>query len=238
MSIETTWARLRQGSGPFLATIATGFVVRALSINCGKPPRQFGSSDLLGWWLFWSAFFGIVIGVIIGYARSGLRARDGQKKQAEGDKNGGLTWTWQKVLLVWAAIGAGVLFGGGVAARGYLVVRSQMAGETLFDSCGFWLPLTLFSLGGGLTIGLLLLTWWLVARLGFNWALGFVVLGFVLFAVFVWPTPYRYAYIRTEQIRPGGRTDTTRVVVRINRLTGHAEPIYPEDSSETKDPSK
>lgn len=219
-----------------LVIVATGFVVRALSVTCGENGHQFGWSDIWGAWLFWSVFFGIVIGIITGYARLGLRdgpagaGKAPAPAQAQGQSDG-LKWSWPKVLVVWTAIGAGVLFGGGVAARGYLIVRGQMTAASLFDSCGFWLPLLLFSLGGGLTIGLLILTWWLVAKIGFSWTLGFAVLGVVLFAVFVWPTPYQYTSIREETIK-GGTTETTRVVLRINRLTGQAVTIYPKESKQ------
>jgi hypothetical protein len=140
-------------------------------------------------------------------------------KGTEADESG---WSWQQVLLVWGAIGFGVLLGGGAAARAYMALSGQ--GIPLFAFCQFWLPLLLFSAGGGLTIGLFILVWWLVIRLGFSWALGFVVLGLVLFGVFVWPTPYRYS----EVTRIEGRNKVTTAVFRINRLTGHAEKIYAE----------
>ena len=221
-----------------MTVVVVGFVVRAVSVSCGDH-RQFGLSDVPGPWLFWSAFFGVVVGIVMGawpQPDSATKAKDEEAKKEEAKKAGKVTadptsWGWQRVLIVWSAIGAGAVFGGGAAVRTYLMMRGRMDMVSLFDSCGLWLPLLLFSLGAGLTIGLLILTWWLVAQAGFSWTLGFPVLGLVFFGLFVWPTPYRYTEIKTEQIRPDGK-DVFRVVLKINRLTGRGESIYPKESSQ------
>jgi membrane protein YdbS with pleckstrin-like domain len=125
--------------------------------------------------------------------------------------------SWWKVLGEWTAITFGVLLGGGVALHALEALRHP--GSTDFSKwCEFWWPLLLFSLGGGLTVGLLILTWWFVVGKGFSWTLGFLVLAVVLFALFVWPT--RYAYYWTEK---------KDALIRVERLTGKTEqvPIKP-----------
>jgi hypothetical protein len=118
-------------------------------------------------------------------------------------------WPVSRVFLAWGAIAFGVLFSGGVGVRALMGLR---AGGSADFGLSFWCQLMLFSLGGGITIGLLILTWWLVVRLGFSWILGFVALGIVLFTLFVWPTPYRYELTKDPDIR-----------LRITRLTGYGE---------------
>lgn len=118
-------------------------------------------------------------------------------------------WPWFHVLLVWSAIGFGVLLSGGVATRALMAVRS---GSSADFGPSFWGALLFFSLGGGVTIGLLILTWWLVVKLGFSWTLGFIALAIMLFTLVVWPTPYRYE-----------KTNDPDVRLRITRLTGHGE---------------
>jgi hypothetical protein len=118
-------------------------------------------------------------------------------------------WPWSRVLLVWSAIGFGVLLSGGVATRALMTLRG---GGSVDFGDSFWGALLLFSLGGGIATGLLILVWWLVVKLGFSWTLGFVALALVLFALFVWPTPYRYERTKDPDVR-----------LRITRLTGHGE---------------
>ena len=119
------------------------------------------------------------------------------------------------VLLVWSAIGFGVLYFGGFAVMASMALRAGSPGfactlwEAIWLSCPFSQTLLLFSVGGGITIGLLILTWWMVTSRGFSWTLGFVVLGIVLFAMFVWPTPYRYEWAKDKSF-----------VVKINRFGG------------------
>jgi hypothetical protein len=120
--------------------------------------------------------------------------------------------SWGRVLGVWTAITFGVLLGGGVAMRSLSYLRDPLSVDFRWSS--FWCPLLLFSLGGGLTAGLLILTWWFVVRRGFSWTLGFLVLALVLFALFVWPTRYAYYW-----------TDKKDALLRVERLTGKTEPV-------------
>jgi hypothetical protein len=119
---------------------------------------------------------------------------------------------WWQILLMWSGIAFGVLFFGGAALR----ALSGLNGPPPDLGFGtFWCPLAIFSLGGGAAIGLIILTWWFVVKRGsFSWTLGFAVLGVVLFALFVWPSPYRYDKDR--------RRDATCRVLRIQRWTGDA----------------
>ncbi len=116
---------------------------------------------------------------------------------------------WARIFVVWSLIGIGVLLTGGVAFRALAALRSP---ATVHFGSSFWCPLLLFGIGGGISIGLLILTWWLVTQRGFSWTLGFVVLGIVLFALFVWPT--RYVYYPT---------DKKTTLLKVERLTGKAE---------------
>jgi hypothetical protein len=69
--------------------------------------------------------------------------------------------------------------------------------------------LLIFAVGGGLTFGLSVLAWWRVTLRGFSWTLGLVILGAVLVAIFVWPTPYKYEWAENKSF-----------VVRIHRFSG------------------
>lgn len=80
----------------------------------------------------------------------------------------------------------------------------------------------LLAVGGGIAIGLLILTWWLIVQRGFSWALGFLVLAIVLFALFVWPTRYRYESFEKSEIQCK--------LLRVERLTGRSECILPPSS--------
>jgi hypothetical protein len=106
----------------------------------------------------------------------------------------------------WLLIGGGILFFGGLAVRTF----PWMQGVTAPIEWGAFLPaLFLFSLGGGVVVGLLGLACWLASPRGVGWSLAVVVLALVLFVLFVWPTPYRY--FRDEHLQ---------FVVRVNRITG------------------
>jgi MFS family permease len=126
-------------------------------------------------------------------------------------------WPWYMVLLVWSAIGFGVLYCGGFAVIANMALMKVPPSEvcTLWQAIWMSCPpysqtLLLFSVGGGITIGLLILTWWIVTqRGGFSWLLGIVILGIVLFSIFVWPTPYRYDWAKDKSF-----------VVKINRFSG------------------
>ena len=117
---------------------------------------------------------------------------------------------------MWSAIAFGVLFAGGAALRALSGLKGS---EPDFGARTFWCPLAVFSVGGGIAIGLLILTWWLVVKRGFSWTLGFVVLAVVLFALFVWPSPYRYD--------KDWRRDASCRVLQVNRWTGEAVCVLP-----------
>lgn len=110
----------------------------------------------------------------------------------------------------WALLGAGVLVFGALSAHGLYVLANP--GAKIFPE-SFLIALATFGLGGGITIGVLALAWWLANPRGFRWGLGLVVLALLLFALFVWPTPFKYYY----------RKDDLGVVVKINRVTGKVE---------------
>lgn len=129
-------------------------------------------------------------------------------------------FAWWQVLAMWTAISFGVLFAGGAALRALSGLKGP---EPNFALATFWWPLLIFSLGGGVSIGLLILTWWLVVKRGFSWTLGFVVLAVVVFALFVWPSPYRYDKDR--------RRDATCRVLQVHRWTGEVACVLPPSPS-------
>lgn len=131
---------------------------------------------------------------------------------------------WWQVLGMWSLIAFGVLLTGGAAVRALKILQGEAGRDPLkFET--FWCPLLLFSVGGGIAIALLILTWWLVVKRGFSWTLGFAVLAVVLFALFVWPSPYRYDKDR--------RRDATCRVLQVHRWTGEPKCILPGPKSGT-----
>lgn len=120
-------------------------------------------------------------------------------------------WSWKTFLVVWALIGFGALFFGGLGGRAYKAMRGP--GYIDFGWDFVWV-LLVFAVGGGITIGLLVLAWRIIVQMGYSWTLGMAVLILVLFALIVWPTFYKYY-----------RTDTPDILLKINRLTGSAEYI-------------
>ena len=129
-------------------------------------------------------------------------------------------WTWKQVLGMWSVIAFGVLFAGGAALRALAIMQGSRPND--LESSTFWWTLLLFSVGGGLAIGLLILTWWLVVSRGFSWTLGFVVIALALFALFVWPSPYRYDKDR--------RQNATCRVLQVHRWTGEVHCVLPPES--------
>jgi hypothetical protein len=126
-------------------------------------------------------------------------------------------FAWWQVLGMWTAISFGVLFAGGAALKALSSLKDEKLRSFAADT--FWWPLFIFSLGGGVAIGLLILTWWLVVKRGFSWTLGFMVLAVVVFALFVWPSPYRYD--------KDGRRDATCRVLQVHRWTGEVACVLP-----------
>ena len=125
-------------------------------------------------------------------------------------------FAWWQVLAMWTAISFGVLFAGGAALQALADLKEPAPN---FAVPAFWWSLLIFSLGGGVAIGLLILTWWLVVKRGFSWTLGFVVLAVVVFALFVWPSPYRYEKDR--------RRDAICRVLQVHRWTGEVTCVLP-----------
>ncbi len=139
-------------------------------------------------------------------------------KEKAKEKKEDKPFNWAQILSMWGAIAFFLLFAGGLAIQALKILQGGPA-EHKFDLWTFWAPLFLFSLGGGLAIGLLILTWWLVVKRGFSWTVGFAVLAVVLFALFVWPSPYRYD--------KDHRKETTCRVLQVHRWTGEWNCIVP-----------
>jgi hypothetical protein len=123
-------------------------------------------------------------------------------------------WPWYKVLLIWSAIGFGVLYFGGHAVIAQKALQDPAnfhcsLWEAIWLQCSFSQVLLIFSAGGGIAVGLVILAWSRVTTRGFSWTLGFVILGVVLFAMFIWPTPYRYEWGPDKSF-----------VVKIKRFSG------------------
>jgi hypothetical protein len=132
--------------------------------------------------------------------------------------------SWWKVLLIWSAIAFGVLFAGGAALRALSGLNGPAAD---FGFHTFWCPLAIFSVFGGVAIGLVILAWWFVVKRGsFSWTIGVVLLGVVLFALFVWPSPYRYDKDR--------RREATCRVQRTERWTGETKCVLPAAAPATR----
>lgn len=110
----------------------------------------------------------------------------------------------------WSLVGGGVLCAGGFAARGLMKLMSK---DTM-AFVPFIYALLPFSIGGGIAIGLLALACWLASPKGMNWGVGLLLIGFVLFVLFIWPTPYKYY-----------ETDTRNCLMKVNRVTGDGEYI-------------
>src|SRR5712691_10048560 len=103
-------------------------------------------------------------------------------------------WPWYKLLLIWAAIGFGVLYFGGLAVEAQKAFKDLSAFKCSFWQairldCSFSQVLLIFSVVGGIALGLFILAWSRVTMRGVSWALGCVILAVVLFALFIWPTP-------------------------------------------------
>ena len=111
----------------------------------------------------------------------------------------------------WSAIAAVVLLAGGLGARGLMALMGDR--PVVLDGA-FVGALVLFSVGGGVTLGVLIYAWLLAAREAFTRLMVLVAFAVVLFALFVWPTPYKYY-----------RTDDLQTVLRVNRITGAVEPV-------------
>lgn len=110
----------------------------------------------------------------------------------------------------WFGLGAGVLFFGGLSARGLAGLMEWPGRLVRLDWWQFFGMLLMFSVGGGVVVAL----WGLGNRRRPRWRLGLVVLALILFGLFVWPTPFKYYKGR------GGE------LVKVSRITGAKEVIY------------
>jgi hypothetical protein len=119
---------------------------------------------------------------------------------------------WLRALVIWGAIGIFLLFFGGLAAQGYLRLMTQCpASGTCSARITDWTGLALLSLGGGVALGLIGVALSLANPRGVGWGLGMVVIGALLFIIFVWPTPYKYYRTKDRQL------------IRVHRVTGAAD---------------
>src|SRR4029453_14401949 len=98
---------------------------------------------------------------------------------------------WLRALLIWGAIGIFLLFFGGVAAQGYMRLMPCPAGTVCpaphISKATLW-GLAYLSVGGGVALGLIGVALTLANPRGPGWGFGIVVIGTLLFLVFVWPT--------------------------------------------------
>jgi hypothetical protein len=119
---------------------------------------------------------------------------------------------WVRALLIWGGIGVFLLFFGGVAAQGYMrLVTPCPFGATCagpFITRGVFWGLVYLSVGGGVTLGLIGVALTLANPRGVRLGFGIVVVGALLFLVFVWPTPYKYYRTKDQQL------------IRVHRVTG------------------
>jgi hypothetical protein len=77
------------------------------------------------------------------------------------------------------------------------------------------LGLGYLSIGGGIALGLVGVALTLANPRGVGWGMGIVVIGGVLFLVFVWPTPYKYYRVKDHQ--------KEQRLIRVHRVTGDAD---------------
>lgn len=114
--------------------------------------------------------------------------------------------SWRR-FRIWFPLATIILLFGGLSARGLMALMNQTPLD-LGWSAFVW-PLIVFSLGGGLTVGALIVAWGVADGNPFVRAVSLGAFLVLLFALFVWPTPYKYY-----------RDDDLKFVVKINRLTG------------------
>jgi len=119
-----------------------------------------------------------------------------------------------RFLATWSAIGAAILLTGALSTRGLFALRQVDLGMVSLFPDHYKPAVLLFSVCGGLMIGLLFLSWWIAKPGGFGWGMGVIVLSLLLAAIFIWPTPYKYY-----------RTNNPQVLLRVTRVSGHGEII-------------
>jgi hypothetical protein len=125
---------------------------------------------------------------------------------------------WLRALLIWGSIGIFLLFFGGVAAQGYMRLVTPCPVGALcpspFLSDRILWGLLYLSVGGGIALGLIGVALTLANPRGVGWGLGIVVVGGVLFLVFVWPTPYKYYRVKEQG---------EKRLIRVHRVTGDSD---------------
>jgi hypothetical protein len=140
---------------------------------------------------------------------------DGNKKKRES------IWSkhpWLRALLIWGAIGIFLLFFGGVAAQGYMRLMpchpDAACPAPHISKATLW-GLVYLSVGGGVALGLIGVALTLANPRGPGWGMGIVVIGALLFLVFVWPTPYKYYRVKDHL--------KEQRVIRVHRVTGESD---------------
>lgn len=121
--------------------------------------------------------------------------------------------TWKRSA-TWACVGICLLFFGGLAAHGYQMLITpcpSLGGVGCPNRMVDWSALLQLSLGGGVAIGLIGFALSLANPRGPGWGLGVLVVGALLFLIFVWPTPYKYYRDRDQQL------------IRVHRVTGEGQ---------------
>ena len=126
-----------------------------------------------------------------------------------------LVWQNLMYLAIWSLIGAGVLLTGALSARGVSIMRQIDGTPAALFPENYFQALLVFSCAGGITVGLLFLSWKIAQPGGFGWGMGVFVLVVALFAVFVWPTPFKYYRDAADPL----------ILLRVTRATGHGEII-------------
>lgn len=125
---------------------------------------------------------------------------------------------WLRALFIWGGIGIFLLFFGGVAAQGYMrLVTPCSVGvpcPSPFIDQRILLGLVYLSVGGGIALGLIGVALTLSNPSGVGWGLGMVVVGPLLFLVFVWPTPYKYYRVKEQG---------EQRLIRVHRVTGDSD---------------
>lgn len=115
---------------------------------------------------------------------------------------------WGSRVAKWSLIAIGALFFGGLSVQGLTALASG-APLGWSDILQFLLPLVVFSAAGGLAVGVLVAAWGGAEGNPFRRAATLGSFLALLFALFVWPTPFKYH-----------RGPNLEFVIRINRITG------------------
>ncbi len=118
---------------------------------------------------------------------------------------------WVRALSIWGAIGTLLLFFGGLAAQGIKLMTPCLAGAPCPGRATDWVALVYLSVGGGVAFWLIGVALSLANPRGVGRGLGLVVVGALLFVIFIWPTPYKYYRAKDRQL------------IRVHRVTGTAD---------------